>query len=61
MTADPSRRKPSEIPADEMLIYDMAHQRWRTLPWQQLLDEAATLFNLAVFMARNKPEGRDDR
>lgn len=51
--AMPQRRKAKDVPADEMLVYDMAHQRWKNLPPDQILDEAATLFNLAVFMAKD--------
>jgi hypothetical protein len=33
-----------------MLHYDLAHQRWRNLPPEKVLEEAATLFNMAVFL-----------
>jgi hypothetical protein len=47
------RRKPEDIPKDELLLYDMASQRWKHIPVDQVLSEAATLFNLAVFMAQH--------
>ncbi len=44
------RRKPEDIPGDELLVYDLASQRWKDLEPDKVLEEAALLFNLAVFM-----------
>ena len=49
--AEQKRRRPEDIPRDELLLYDMAHRRWLHASADQVLEEAATLFNLAVFIA----------
>ncbi len=45
-----TKRRPEDIPGDELLVYDLASQRWKDLEPDKVLEEAALLFNLAVFM-----------
>jgi hypothetical protein len=44
-------RKPEDIPDDEMRVYILLHNRWEHQSQARVLEEAATIFNLAVAMA----------
>lgn len=50
------KRNVSEIPENELDLYDHAWQRWQDMPPNQILGEAAAIFNLAVFLARQRAE-----
>ena len=45
-----AQRRPEDIPGDELLVYDMAFQRWQHVPWEKVLEEAALILKLAVWM-----------
>jgi len=51
LASEKRKRRPEDIPRDELMLYDMAHRRWLHASADQVLEEAATLFNLAVFIA----------
>ncbi len=51
-------RRPFRASGPELEFYQRAIERWRTLPADEVLTEAARLFHFAVAIADEKPDGR---
>lgn len=48
------KQRPEDIPREELAMYEAVYRRWIALSPEQVLKEAATIFNLAVKMVSRR-------